>query len=104
MLLICAPSRKGSPYTLSYAGQIKLCLRRGFQRLKADPSLTIFQLCGNSVMALIVSSVFFNLPADTSSFYSRGALLFFAILLSAFASALEVGLTYPSSLAYSTLD
>lgn len=62
-------------------------------------------------MALIVSSVFYNLPdvslrpfpfrsyahlysfiplQDTSSFYSRGSLLFFAILLNAFGSALEI--------------
>jgi ATP-binding cassette subfamily G (WHITE) protein 2 (PDR) len=41
--------------------QIKLCLRRGFWRLKADPSLTITQLFGNVVMSLIISSVFFNL-------------------------------------------
>jgi hypothetical protein len=30
------------------------------------------------------------LPFNTGSFYSRGALLFFAILLNAFSSALEV--------------
>lgn len=36
--------RLGSPYTLSYAGQVKLCLDRGFQRLIADPSLTLFQV------------------------------------------------------------
>jgi hypothetical protein len=44
----------------------------------------------NSVMALVVGSVFYNLPNDTSSLYSRGALLFFGIQLAAFASALEV--------------
>lgn len=44
-------------------GQVKICLRRGFWRLQADPSLTLFQLFGNFVMALIVSSVFYNLPA-----------------------------------------
>ncbi|GAA5996079.1 uncharacterized protein JCM10292_004935, partial [Rhodotorula paludigena] len=82
--------RKGSPYTLSYGAQIALCLRRGWQRLMADPSLTFFQLIGNSIMALIVSSVFYNLPQTSGSFFSRGALLFFAILLSAFASALEI--------------
>ncbi|KAL8945039.1 MAG: hypothetical protein Q9216_000023 [Gyalolechia sp. 2 TL-2023] len=41
-------------------------------------------------MALVVGSVFYDLPNDTRSLYSRGALLFFAILLSAFASALEI--------------
>ncbi|GAA5895664.1 hypothetical protein JCM6882_000364 [Rhodosporidiobolus microsporus] len=82
--------RPSSPFTLSYTGQVKLCLRRGFQRLRADPSLTFMQLFGNSAMALIVSSVFYNLPQTSSSFYSRGALLFFAILLNAFGSALEI--------------
>jgi ATP-binding cassette, subfamily G (WHITE), member 2, PDR len=82
--------RVTSPYTLSYVGQVKLCLRRGFWRLKGDPTLTFSQLFGNSVMALIISSIFYNLPQTTSSFYSRSALLFFAILLNAFGSALEV--------------
>lgn len=82
--------RASSPYTLSYHGQIKLCLERGFQRLKADPSLTLTQLFGNFIMSLIVSSVFFNMPFATSSFYQRGSLLFFAILLNAFGSALEI--------------
>ena len=39
---------------------------------------------------LIVGSVFYNLPNDTSTLYTRGALLFFAILLAAFAEALKV--------------
>lgn len=79
-----------SPYTLSYSQQIQLCLWRGFRRLMADPTITLTQLIANSVMALIISSVFYNLPSDTSSFYSRAALLFFAILMNAFGSALEI--------------
>ncbi|BGP42684.1 Multidrug resistance protein [Rhodotorula kratochvilovae] len=79
-----------SPFTLSYRAQVALCLRRGFWRLAADPSLTIFQLFGNSCMALVISSVFYNLAPTTGTFYSRGALLFFAILMSAFGSALEI--------------
>jgi len=54
-------ARAKSPYTLSYRDQVKICLRRGFWRLKADPSLTLTQLFGNFIMALIISSVFFNL-------------------------------------------
>jgi ATP-binding cassette subfamily G (WHITE) protein 2 (PDR) len=79
-----------SPYTLSYAGQVKLCLRRGFWRLRGDPSLTLTQLFGNFIMSLIISSIFFNLPETTDSFFSRSAVLFFALLLNAFGSALEV--------------
>ncbi|OQE87608.1 hypothetical protein PENNAL_c0019G10752 [Penicillium nalgiovense] len=82
--------RVKSPYTLSIRKQISLCVTRGFQRLRGDYSLTATALIGNFIMALIIGSVFVNLPKDTSSFYSRGALLFFAVLLNAFSSALEI--------------
>lgn len=64
-------------------------------RLRADPSLTFTQLFGNTVMCLIISSIFYNLPQTTGSFFQRGALLFFSILINAFSSALEVGLMLP---------
>lgn len=100
-------ARAQSAYTLSYAGQVRLCLQRGFERLRSDPTLTITQLFGNIIMGLVVSrfvpshlfvkstadletSVFYNLQPTTNSFFSRGALLFFAILLNAFGSALEI--------------
>jgi ABC-type multidrug transport system ATPase subunit len=82
--------RLKSPYTLSYPQQVQLCLWRGFKRLRADPSLTFSQLFGNFAMALILGSVFYNLPVSTSSFYQRGAVIFFAILMNAFGSALEI--------------
>ncbi|KAJ5458361.1 CDR ABC transporter [Penicillium sp. IBT 31633x] len=82
--------RTKSPYTLSVAEQVKLCVTRGFQRLKGDASLTLSALIGNFIMALIIGSVFFQLEDDVNSFYSRGALLFFAVLLNAFGSALEI--------------
>ncbi|KAL2868039.1 pleiotropic drug resistance family ABC transporter [Aspergillus lucknowensis] len=83
-------TRAGSPYTLSYLMQIRLCLYRGFLRLKGDMSMTLATTIGNSIMALIVASVFFNLGETTEDFFSRGALLFFAILLNAFSSSLEI--------------
>lgn len=83
-------SRQKSPYTLSYGGQVALCLKRGFWRLKADPFLTVFQLLSNTIIALIITSVFYNLQPVSSSMQSRSALLFFAVLISAFGSALEM--------------
>lgn len=82
--------RVSSPYTLSYTQQVRLCLWRGFRRLMADPSLTLTQVFANTILALIIGSIFYNLNETTSSFYSRGALLFFAILMNAFGSALEI--------------
>ena len=55
-------------------------------------SIVIVGVIFNSIMALVISSIFYNLPNDTDSLYSRSALLFFAVLLASFASALEVHL------------
>lgn len=56
----------------------------------ADPGYTIAILVFNAVMALILGSMFFNLKNDTSSFYYRSGVIFFALLFNAFASQLEV--------------
>ncbi|KAL4861099.1 hypothetical protein BDV12DRAFT_180739 [Aspergillus spectabilis] len=80
----------GSPYTLSVYQQVYICLVRGFQRLRGDSSLTVSALLGNFFISLILGSVFYNMPSDTSSFFGRGVLLFYAVLLSAFSSALEI--------------
>ncbi|KAG8167727.1 hypothetical protein KVR01_003416 [Diaporthe batatas] len=82
--------RLKSPFILSYGQQVKLCIWRGFKLLKGSPGLTIFALTANSATALIMSSLFYNLPETTSSFYSRSAVLFVAILANAFSSALEI--------------
>ncbi|GKT93710.1 ABC-2 type transporter [Colletotrichum tofieldiae] len=82
--------RAKSPFTLSYSQQIQLCLWRGFRRLIGDPSITVGSLIGNIAMGLIIGSVFYNLQQTTESFFQRGALLFFALLMNAFSSALEI--------------
>lgn len=82
--------RLKSPYILSYGQQVRLCLWRGFKLLKGSPGLTLFALIANSCTALIMSSLFYNLSETTSSFYSRSAVLFVAILANAFSSALEI--------------
>lgn len=58
--------------------------------MKADPSLTIGQFVANAIMAVIIGSVFLNLKDDSDHLFKRGAVIFFAILLNAFGSALEV--------------
>lgn len=82
--------RSKSPYTISFLAQIKLTLWRGWRRLLADPGFTIASLIFNLIMALVLGSMFFNLKDDSSSFYYRGGLIFFALLFNAFASQLEV--------------
>ena len=60
-------------------------------------TMALTSIFGNFIMALIVSSIFYNLPVDTSSFYGRSALVFFAVLMNAFASMLEVSAYLPAT-------
>ncbi|CAM6002880.1 unnamed protein product [Sphagnum balticum] len=82
--------RMKSPYILTYPQQVQLCLWRGWKRLTADPGVTIGALVAHSIIAIIVGSLFYNLEQTSSSFFKRGSLLFYACLLNAFSSALEV--------------
>ncbi len=82
--------RLKSPYTLTYKQQVHLCIWRGVKRFKADPGQTIGMMIGNTILALIISSLFFNLGLNTNGFYGRAVVLFVAILFNAFASILEV--------------
>ncbi|KAJ7670485.1 hypothetical protein B0H14DRAFT_3538457 [Mycena olivaceomarginata] len=53
---------------------------RGWQRLQGDLTTFYTTVFGNFAMSLIISSLFYNLKDSTSSFYSRGALLFYSML------------------------
>ncbi|TLS31584.1 hypothetical protein PpBr36_03908 [Pyricularia pennisetigena] len=82
--------RAKSPYTLSFVEQLGITLWRSMIMLKNDPSTMLTSLFTNTFQALIIGSIFFNLPADASSFFKRGTLLFFLILMNAFGSILEI--------------
>ncbi|KAF7587765.1 hypothetical protein BBP40_006725 [Aspergillus hancockii] len=79
-----------SPYTISTALQILLCLRRGFRRLQGNKSFFFVTVLGNFFMSLVLGSVFYDLPATTAGFNNRCILLFFAVLFNALNSSLEI--------------
>ncbi|CCF58497.1 hypothetical protein KAFR_0E03450 [Kazachstania africana CBS 2517] len=84
--------RKGSPYVVNYGMQIKYLLIRNVWRMVNSPSVTMFQVFGNSAMAFILGSMFYKvmLHTSTDTFYYRGAAMFFAILFNSFQSLLEI--------------
>ena len=87
-------TRKASPYTISIPMQIKLCTRRAYQRLWNDKVSTFTTVIGQIIMALIVGSVFYGTPDTSGSFFSKGAVLFFAILLNALIAITEINRLY----------
>lgn len=79
-----------SPFTVSFWMQVKYIVGRNFKRTKGDPSITIFSIFVQGILGLILSSMFYNMQRVTASFYYRGASMFFAVLLNAFSSLLEI--------------
>ena len=86
--------RASSPFTLSYLQQVKLTLWRNWTLLKNDPSMPITLLVVNFFEALIISSIFYNLPSDSASLFRRTILLFFVVIMNAFSSILEIMTLY----------
>lgn len=81
--------RRRSPFIITIYDQVSLCMVRGFQRLHGDLISPISGITGNCIISIILGSMFYNLPEDTSSFFGRGALLFFTVLLNTFLGAFE---------------
>ncbi|KAF2731319.1 ATP-binding cassette transporter [Polyplosphaeria fusca] len=87
-------TRPGSPYILSVPMQIRLCMKRSAQRTWNDKTATITSVVGQVIMALIIGSVFYGTPDDTSAFFAKGSVLFFAVLLNALMAITEINSLY----------
>ncbi|KAF3069069.1 ABC transporter CDR4 [Daldinia childiae] len=83
-------STQSSPYNISTYHQIIVCVQRGFYRIRNNYVPVVSGIIGNTVVAIIISSVFYNLPETTDSFYGRAVLIFYSIVINAGISAFEV--------------
>ncbi|QSZ36007.1 hypothetical protein DSL72_007131 [Monilinia vaccinii-corymbosi] len=77
-----------SAYTLCSSHQVLLCIGRGFQRLRNDINFTVLSLAINSLMAMIISIVFYDLPGDTSSIKSRIAYAYESLIINEFSGCI----------------
>lgn len=77
-------------YPTSLLHQINKCTLRAFKRLQNNVVPPISGIIGNSVVAIILGSVFFNLEENTASFEPRSILLFYSIMVNACVPAFEV--------------
>lgn len=68
---------KKSPFVISYPMQVRACVKRSYQRTFGDPAFIMANTFASIFQALIVGSVFYNIPKDTSGYFSRGGVLFF---------------------------
>ncbi|KAI4732022.1 putative ABC multidrug transporter [Aureobasidium sp. EXF-10728] len=87
-------TRLKSPYMISVPMQIKLNTKRSYQRIWNDLPSTASAIGVNIFMALIIGSVFYGTPDATVGFMSKGAVLFFAVLLNALSAMNEINSLY----------
>ncbi|KAF8960414.1 pleiotropic drug resistance ABC transporter [Flammula alnicola] len=87
-------SRKASPYLLSIPQQAEIVMRRRVQIILGNKLNTFLVLFSYVFQGLIMGSVFLNAPKATSAFFSRGGVLFFALLFSALSTMAEIPALY----------
>ncbi|CDF89040.1 ZYBA0S03-07778g1_1 [Zygosaccharomyces bailii CLIB 213] len=73
-------ARNKSYYTVSFPEQVRLCTIRGFQRVYGNRSYTVINVAAAVVQAFITGSAFYNSPSSTNGAFSRGGVLYFALL------------------------
>ncbi|KAL2703108.1 hypothetical protein AAEP93_007406 [Penicillium crustosum] len=86
--------RPSSPYLISLPMQIRLCLARAFQRTRNDFPSLIATAIVQIVVAVIIGSLFFNIPENSAGMSQRSSVIFLAVLTNALISMLEINVLY----------
>ena len=86
-------SRK-SAYTVSIPMQVRAIMMRRVQILRGDITAPAITVASFVIQALIIGSVYLNLPVATSAYFSRGGVLFFAVFFGALTAMAEIPALY----------
>ncbi|RKP35305.1 P-loop containing nucleoside triphosphate hydrolase protein [Dimargaris cristalligena] len=82
--------RRKSRYKTTYWFQIIACLQREIRLTLGNPGLLVFRMLYNWCMAVIVGSLFFKLPDTSYGAFTRGGVLFFALLFNTLVANSEI--------------
>ncbi|KAJ2445171.1 ATP-binding cassette transporter snq2, partial [Coemansia sp. RSA 2424] len=82
--------RRKSPYTTTFFFQLARLMTREWEIFLGNPQQIVFRVIYNISFAIIVGTLFIRLPANTSSFFTRGGVLFFALLFNSLTSLSEI--------------
>ncbi|KAF8625158.1 hypothetical protein AX15_005532 [Amanita polypyramis BW_CC] len=85
---------KGSSYLLTIPQQAKAVMLRRVQIIKGNMLATSLRIFSFVFQALITGSLFLNVQGSTSAFYSRGGIIFFALLFSTLTAMAEIPALY----------
>ena len=83
-------SRSKSPFVISIPMMIALCSKRAYHRIMNDKISTVTTVIGQILMAIVVGTVYLGHGNHTGSFFHKGAICFFAIILNGLIALSEV--------------
>ncbi|CAI5760584.1 unnamed protein product [Candida verbasci] len=87
-------ARKNSPFTISYFQQLKLCALRSYQRIIGDSAYTITLMAAGISQAFVAGSLYYNTPNDVTGAFSRGGVIFFAVLFMSLMGLAEISASF----------
>lgn len=87
---------KEKNYTLSFWKQVTACTHRQFLVMVGDPLSLYGKWGGILFQALIVGSLFYNMPKTSSGVFTRGGVLFFMLLFNALLALAELTAAFAS--------
>ncbi|MBW0489555.1 hypothetical protein O181_029270, partial [Austropuccinia psidii MF-1] len=79
-----------SPYTVSIFAQLKALVLRDMQLTLQDRVTLIVDYFNAIITSIVLGTVFFNLPTDSSGIFTRGGALFMSLLFNVFISFAEL--------------
>ncbi|GAA5915070.1 hypothetical protein JCM6882_006773, partial [Rhodosporidiobolus microsporus] len=85
---------KGSSYLISYPQMVKLAMGRRYRMQMNDLPTLMITTVAAMFQAIIIGSVYFQMPKNTGGFFSRGGVIFFAILYNSFTGMAEITNSY----------
>ncbi|VUC24496.1 unnamed protein product [Clonostachys rosea] len=78
------PSSAPSTFPLSILQQTGICTTRAFLRLRLSMDSAISGIVANSILGIIIGSVFYNLSETADGLQRRSLVLFFAVIVNSF--------------------
>ncbi|KAG1821596.1 pleiotropic drug resistance ABC transporter [Suillus subaureus] len=81
---------RSTAYMTSIPQQVKAVMMRRLQVIVGNKFELFVQLASQVFQAVIMGTVFLDVPKDTSAYFSRGGVLFFSLFFSAITSLAEV--------------
>ncbi|KAG8789944.1 hypothetical protein FRC12_013096 [Ceratobasidium sp. 428] len=85
---------RDSAYTVSLMMQVRGIMLRRVQILRGNMAAQVIVTTVFLAQALIMGSVFLNMPVATSAYFSRGGVLFFSVLFGALSATAEIPALY----------